>query len=133
MRVLRIETLDGQGLYGSSLYKKSLAAKLRDYFPEAGSPVQPPPSMDGLSEAITRPFDQYGFVSATQMIDWLNGCSIDDIYANGGHVIIIDVKTLECGYRQCRFNPDHVISRKPMKLHDLKKEFLNDTLYRCTD
>lgn len=130
MRVLRIETTCGKGLYGSSLYEDSLASKLCDYFPFEGCDEQPTPSKDGLSEAWTRPYDQYAFASATQMLDWLNGCPVDELYAKGGRVIVIDVKEAEYGFRQCRFHPDAVLQRKPLKLHDLKKEILHDHLHR---
>lgn len=120
-QIIRIETRDGHGLYGSGNLENSIAEKLKRYFPFEGSDVQPPPSKDGLPNGLLNTESQYGFVSLQQMADWLNGCSLDELYAAGGIIQIMQVRKVVVGYSQVCFKPEDVLSKKILKLHDVRE------------
>jgi hypothetical protein len=134
MRVFRIEAIEGGGLYAADVgYEFSLAGGLSEYFPFEGARCQPLPSEDGLTRGDEAFGKLYGFTGVPQMLSWLNGCPIDLLYERGGRIIKLDVKDAECGYNQCRFEPDAIISRKVLKLHDFKEEFNNGPLHWRTN
>lgn len=133
MRVFRIEAINGAGLYNSGEpggYGSSLAKRLSNYFTYEGDKNQPPPGDDGLTEGWKQPDMIYGFAGFGQLLDWISGCPVEELYAQGGRIVALDIKDAEFGYRQCRFLKNDIINRKNLNLYDLQQEFLNGDVQR---
>jgi hypothetical protein len=115
MRVLRIESITGEGLYGYGNYKDSLAFRLG--MDMGCYPHRPAPDNDGLWGLIdTR--DHYGFSTTSQLINWMDDINPEDIYAKGGVIVEVEVSEIERGRKQCRFDIKNLISKKPLTLDE---------------
>lgn len=124
-RILRIEDTDGNGLYNYTDYPGSLAARLEKHFPMDGCDHQPPPSDDGMTRGDTVPDMRYGFMGVGQLTKWLGDCPLDELYAAAGRVVVVDVRKIDAGYSQCRYDPVDVIKTRHLTLEELNTGFVN--------